>query len=120
MTPLSDDDRELVDFLKQHNPQPPATPPELEDQILAALSTSSPPQSLQTARSSRPRYSRLWIPSAIAASLIAGLIGYRTLVPPRSSTPELVTLEAFIEDNWGSAVNDNSENELFPSDLTNN
>ncbi|WP_421659285.1 hypothetical protein [Leptothermofonsia sp. ETS-13] len=106
-TPSPKDDRDLINFLQQHRPQPPAAPPDLEERILHAIEHSGHRQVQR-----RRWYRSPWLPTAIAASLIAGLLGgYRTIVPSRPSPAQLEALEAFIETTWEASVNDDTEDE---------
>ena len=88
-----DDDRQLVTFLQQHRPLPPATPPELEDQLLAQIRTD---KTLKLIR----RRQQWRLGGAIAAALIPlAWLAHRSLSPQLSSA-ELAQLETFLEDSW--------------------
>lgn len=93
-------DHELVDFLKQHRSATPPAAPALEERLFAAIATTSQPTTVTAFRRSPTRSTRsvAWlVPSAIAAGLIATVVGYRTLVPAKPSAAELATLEASLK-----------------------
>ena len=71
---------------------------------------------------SRPSGQVVWlIPPAIAAGLVAALMGYRALTPTQLTATEITTLESFIEANWHNTVTDNpADNPLFSTDSTSN
>lgn len=119
MTQFPHDDPELVKFLRQHCPQPPPVSPELEEGILGAIELAD--SEIHPARPRLPAQRRhRWLaPSAIAASLIAGLIGYHTVVQRQTSKAELASLEAFLEDTWYGTVNDGSDGDIFPNESLN-
>ncbi|MBD1838092.1 hypothetical protein [Coleofasciculus sp. FACHB-501] len=98
MTQFPDDDKPLVEFLRQHRGHIPPSAPDLESQIMQAVA-SAPPQ---------PQWRRqIWIlPSALVASLLVTWAGYRVLVPNTASTASTNTaeLEAFLATNWDSVV----------------
>ncbi len=106
LTPPPDNDRELVNFLQQHRPQPPAAAPDLEERIMGAIEQ---PGQCQVRR--QRWYRSPWLPTAIAASLIAGVLGYRTIAPSRPTPAQLEALEVFIETTWEASVNDDAEDE---------
>jgi hypothetical protein len=112
---LPQDDEELVRFLRDHSPEPPPPTPDLEDRILAMLASTSQADSSTNLRQLPQRRSRLWlIPSAIAASLLAGVISYRSLAPTSKPSPsEIAALEDFIETTWHTALNSTSDEETF-------
>jgi hypothetical protein len=114
------DDHKLVDFLKQHRPSIPAADPALEDRLFDAIAATAQPTSLVDQRSSRSRRSVVWlVPSAIAAGLVATVVGYRTLVPAQPSATELASLEAFVESNWQGTLSNTSDEAPF-GDVTTN
>ncbi len=101
MTQFSNDDKNLVNFLRQHHPNVPPPSPELEEEILQNVKTLH----------IRPRPERhhfdFWlIPPALAAGLVATVLSYHAFVPTQPHPTELTNLEAFIESNWHS-VSDN-------------
>ncbi|QZZ21369.1 hypothetical protein J5X98_02495 [Leptothermofonsia sichuanensis E412] len=104
-----DDDHDLVRFLQQNRPQPPSPAPDLETKILSAIAQLDEPS--QTVRPfSRSRWYRsAWVPTAIAAGLVAGVFSYRALYPSSPSASDLRVLETFIETSWDASVNDDSE-----------
>lgn len=96
MTQFPDDDKRLVEFLRQHRGHVPPSAPDLESQIMQAVA-SAPPQGRR----------KIWLlPSAIVASLLVTWAGYRVLVPHTASTASTNTaeLEAFLATNWDSVV----------------
>lgn len=103
--PHHEDDKRLVDFLRQNRPDPPSAAPDLEQQIMRSLAYSP----------DAPAQRRLlWIvPPAIAASLIFALAGSHFLTP-RTAQVDTGTLEAFLENNWNSVVDDSPEEDWMP------
>ncbi len=116
MSQFPDDDHELVNFLRQHRSPVPPPSPAAEDRLIAAINAL--PQSdtvVEFRRSRRERRSTIWlIPPAIAAGLVATLIGYRALVPAKPSNADLASLEAFVESNWQSTVNNTNSDDEAP------
>ncbi len=93
MTQLPNDDADLINFLCQHCPEVPPGSPDLEQQILQQVKTW-PQAPLR-------HYSRLrLVLPALAAGLVAAIVGYRALIPAQPSPAELAELETFIESNW--------------------
>lgn len=120
MSQFSNDDHKLVDFLKQHRPSVPAADPALEDRLFDAIAATAQPTTLADHRASRSRRSVAWlVPSAIAAGLVATVVGYRTLVPAKPSATELASLEAFVESNWQGTFSNTSDEAPF-GDVTTN
>lgn len=125
MTPLPDDDSKLVNFLQQHRAQVPPAASELEDQILAAVEAASKPVPTRAGEGGRfplwgtgpqSRRCRPWIvSSAIAAGVIAAVVGYRQLMPTQPSATELANLESFMENSWYSTVTDSPDSDLLSS-----
>lgn len=109
-------DQALSDFLRQHRSVVPPAPNDLEDRLLAqveALPHRHP------GRFQPPLGRRAWVvPSALAASLIAGFVGYRAVQLRQPSPTEIASLETFIETNWQNTVNDSSENDWLPTSDT--
>ncbi|MBD2744048.1 hypothetical protein [Coleofasciculus sp. FACHB-1120] len=96
MTQFPDDDKPLIEFLRQHRGHVPPSAPDLESHIMQAVA-SAPPQGRR----------KMWLlPSAIVASLLVTWAGYRVLVPNTASTASTNTaeLEAFLATNWDSVV----------------
>lgn len=86
-------DKELIDFLRQHRSQVPPASLDLEERILRDVQSSP----VQVSR----RHSRLsLLPTVIAASLVAAMVTYLTLMPIQQNTAEAANLETFIESNW--------------------
>jgi hypothetical protein len=110
MNSSSEDDKPLTEFLKQYQPVVPPASADLEDRIMATIATTISPEEFvrrdrdQSAGTTQRR--KVWlIPSAIAAGMIATVIGYRTFAPaPQPSPAEAAELEAFIESSWSNAV----------------
>ncbi|MBN3949074.1 MAG: hypothetical protein V7K14_15265 [Nostoc sp.] len=93
MTQLPNDDADLINFLCQHCPEVPPASPDLEQQILQQVKTWPQPPLRHYSRL------RLVLP-ALAAGLVAAIVGYRALIPAQPSPAELASLETFIESNW--------------------
>ncbi|MCW5315111.1 hypothetical protein GTQ43_15220 [Nostoc sp. KVJ3] len=107
MTQLPNDNRNLINFLSQHCPEVPPASPDLEQQILQQVKTW--PQS-PVRHYSRPR---LVLP-ALAAGLVAAIVGYRAFIPAQPSPAELATLQNFIESNWqGTVSNEHLESDVW-------
>lgn len=107
-----DDDETLVNFLRQHRPEPPTAAPDLEDQIIATIASDAIPASSKVVPL-RSRRRNFWITgSAIAAGLIATVASYRVLVRPPVSDSELTRLETYLETSWYETVTDNDD--AFP------
>jgi hypothetical protein len=103
------DDREWVDFLRQHRSQPPPPAADLEDRIMAEIDSNVTSRRPRSRRSSRV----YWIPPAIAATLVAGLLVHRSFVPAPPNPTEVSAIENFIETSWTDTVSDNTD-ELTP------
>jgi hypothetical protein len=114
MNSSSEEDKPLTEFLKQHQPIAPAASVDLEDQIMRAIETNISPEEFvrrdRSQSSGTAQRRKLWvIPSAIAASVIATVVGYRTFAPaPQPSPAEAAELEAFIESSWSNTVTSDS------------
>lgn len=128
MSQFPNDDHELINFLKQHRPQTPPSSPMAEDRLLEAIAAVSPTNTetntvVAFRRSHRVQRSSIWlVPPAIAAGLVATIVGYRAFVPAKPSAAELANLQAFIESNWqGSVTNGNTDEDtsLFNDGTTN-
>ena len=98
MTRLPPDDKAWQEFLRQHRPEPPAAPADLEEQLMKAVEKSQPPELNQ----------QIWaVPPAIVAGLLMLWSGYRALVffpEPANSA----NLEIFLENNWNGVVGETS------------
>ncbi|MBD1931267.1 MULTISPECIES: hypothetical protein [Cyanophyceae] len=100
MTQFPNDDKRLVEFLRQNQGDVPTAAPGLESKIMQAVA-SSPRQS--------HKRRQMWIvPPAIAACLLAAVTGYLMLVPTTASV-KTAELEAFMENNWDSVVDESPE-----------
>ncbi|MEH2073995.1 MAG: hypothetical protein V7K57_06320 [Nostoc sp.] len=106
MTQPPDDDSDLINFLCQHRPEVPPASPDLEQQILQQVKACPLPP--------LRHYSRLsLVLPALAAGLVAAIVGYRAFIPVQPSPAELATLQNFIESNWQDTVS----NEHLESDV---
>ncbi|MFP4300260.1 MAG: hypothetical protein ACLFT0_20820 [Spirulinaceae cyanobacterium] len=95
-----DNDRRLVEFLRQNAPVPPPVDPNLESRLLQQVEHHPRWRS----RSS-PQYGL--IPGAIAAGLLLGIGGYHLLNPQpqlAQNPQQIEELEAFVLDNWGYTI----------------
>jgi hypothetical protein len=111
MTRFPNDDKDLVNFLRQHRPEVPPASADLEQQILRHVETLHA-TSLRTPNL-RHR-SPLWlVPSTIAAGLVAAVISYDAFIPAQPSPAELAKLERFMESNWQGVVSDNPDSDVF-------
>ncbi|MDC0832155.1 hypothetical protein POG22_03905 [Geitlerinema sp. CS-897] len=105
---MSDRDRTLVEFLKQHRAIAPPENLTLEDRIVASL----PP------RPSR-RWRRRSIASvAAAASIAIAWVGSRSVTSNSPSDEELAQLEAFVEQTWYCSV-ERCEEDVWDAELWN-
>jgi hypothetical protein len=103
MTHKPEDDRDLVNFLRQHRPIPPPASADLENQIMRKIAP-------------RRRPIRWWVGSgALAAGLATAILSYRVLQPVPPSTTELASVEAFMESSWSSSISGNSDTTITPS-----
>ncbi len=105
MSLFSDDDQDLVEFLRQHRSPPPPPAVGLEREIMIAIAGSRD-------RSTPRRWNRWIAAPALAASLITAVLSYRALVPPQPSAGDVATLESFIETNWHSTISNSSDTDL--------
>ncbi len=106
MSPFSEDDQDLVEFLRQHRSPSPLPAVGLEDEIMTSIATPLD-------RSTPRRWTGWMAAPALAASLMTAVLGYRALVPPQLSPSEVATLEAFIETNWHNTISNPSDTELI-------
>jgi len=110
MNPFPEDEKPLIDFLRQHRSVVPPSNGNLEERIMGAIEANVSAEELvqnERRRSSGTFLRRqAWLlPAAIAAGMIATLIGYKTLTPaPQPSPAEAAELEAFIESSWSNTV----------------
>ncbi len=101
MNQFPQDDKDLVDFLRQHRPQVPPAAANLEQKILQQLQTLS----VQPRRQRSP----FWlIPPMMVAGFLATVVMQRTLVPAQPSAAELASLESFIENNWQGTLSEHT------------
>ncbi len=111
MTQFLNDDKDLVNFLRQHRPEVPPASADLEQQILQNVETLHP---ISLPAPKVRRRSPFWlVPSVMAASLVAAVVSYRTLIPAQPSAAELVKLEKFMESNWQGTVSEYPEGDIF-------
>lgn len=94
------DDDQLVEFLRRYRSEPPSASPDLEDRILSAIAPAPIPIR---------RRERTWFPAAIAATLVAGLLGYHLWSPTTPTSAELASLEGFMQGTWQDTVNESSD-----------
>lgn len=110
MNSSSEEDKPLTEFLKQHQPVAPPASVNLEYRIMREIETNISPEEFfrrdRSQSSGTAQRHQVWlIPSAIAAGVIATVIGYRTFAPaPQPSPAEAAELEAFIESSWSNTV----------------
>jgi hypothetical protein len=118
--PNLESDRALLTFLRQHAPPLPLPALDLEERILvAAVAQSAAAVVGSGAVSSQPAErvgggrSRPWpwlVPTAVAASLVVGLLDYRPLLQPpptaQVQSDSTATLEPFIEGTWQATLGD--------------
>lgn len=100
MNRFSDDDEQLIDFLKQYRPVPPRARANLEAQLMELVTREPPPP---------PRYAHqfFWIvSSAMAGSLLLGVGGYRWLNPSPQVATNPSELETFLVDSWSGSIGD--------------
>ncbi len=109
MSQLPDDDSKFTNFLRRHQPQPPPASADLEERILATIKQD---RVTQMARSRRR--SLYWVPATIAASLVAGLLTYRNLMPPAPNPNDVSSLETFIETNWNGTFAADDSSDISP------
>lgn len=94
---LPDDDRDLVSFLQQHRPSPPANP-YLESQIMDLVQRQ--PQT--TAK----KFVKLWIiPGAIAMGLTITW-NQRSISPTPQLVRDNLDSELFLVDSWEATIKD--------------
>ncbi len=111
----------LVQFLRQHHPPIPAAAVDFEARLMAALESPALAHQAAVNQPRSPVISRLrhrWaLPTAVAASLIASLVGYCTLQSLTQDDPSSV--EAFVENIWQAPLSDNGETPeaVFVSEL---
>ncbi len=114
MTKLPSDDQELQAFLHQHRPVPPPAPPELEEQLMIAITlnntTTNKQLNLAIAKTKKPnRVKQFWvIPSSIAAGLLVTWSSLHLLLPATELAN--ANLESFLETNWNDVTGDTAAN----------
>lgn len=115
---LSDEQR-LQAFLRQHRPVPPPASPDLEAQLMKAIThspqdTVSNQPKLAFAKPQKIIRRQLWlISSTIAAGiLIVGSISHLLIPSPEVAN---ANLEFFLETNWNEVIGDPGNNNL-PTD----
>ena len=110
MTQFPNEDKDLVNFLRQHRPEVPPASADLEQQILRNVETLHPTLPAPNLR----RRSPFWLAqSVVAAGLVAAVVGYRSLIPVQTSPAELAKLETFMENNWHGTIGDTPEGDVF-------
>ncbi|MCD8488822.1 MAG: hypothetical protein LRZ84_19300 [Desertifilum sp.] len=92
MSQFSEEDRPVVEFLRQYRPPVPPAQPELEDRVMEAI----------------PRFHRrpkrpLWLVSGTLAAGFLAAIATHSILSPRGglSEAEVAQLEAYVERHWG-------------------
>jgi hypothetical protein len=117
MTQYSEDDKPLVQFLKQYHSDAPQPHPDLEDRIMAAIQPSSYDD--HTVRSQfrglkRQLFPRpLWVGAAIAASAMFAFVGYRSMMPTQLTVAEERELEEFLAENWTHTMAAETNTDMF-------
>lgn len=92
------DNDPLIDFLCRHRPDAPPPSPELENQILAAIST--PRQGPLSRQSMGNTWRRPWaIPGLVAAAFLAWG-GWVTWQPSSLPNAELAAVDDFLTATW--------------------
>lgn len=105
MNKFSEEDRPLVEFLRQHYPSAPPAGLELEDRLL---------QAIEPQRSSKRH---LWLVcGTLAAGFLAAIALPSIFTPTPVSEAEAAQLEAYMERHWGEVVAGN-EADLAETDL---
>ncbi|HEY9706305.1 MAG TPA: hypothetical protein V6C58_27970 [Allocoleopsis sp.] len=100
MTNLPDDDTNLVAFMRQNRPIPPAANPDLEMQILAQIDGE---------KADIKKY-KLWvIPSIIGASLMMIFSGYNLWKYQQIASVDHRSVETFLVQNLDSVINDENQ-----------
>lgn len=103
MSRFSDKEGQLVQFLRQYRPSPPAAPLDLELRLLTRIQVT--PQE----RRQRSPFWRWSIPGALILAALAVWTGgqqrWQFAIQPRTNTAEI---EAFMVENWQATVNDPS------------
>ncbi len=132
MLPNPNEDKDLVDFLRQYRPEVPSPLPDLEERLLQQLQVlpseieinSVVKTNRKTQKINSP-YHRLaaflspsfwFIPSVLATGLVASLVSYRVLTPRQPSAAELADLQSIMESDWYYKLNTNPRGELLHSD----
>ncbi|HEY9617766.1 MAG TPA: hypothetical protein V6C64_13040 [Microcoleaceae cyanobacterium] len=111
MKPAPDDDSELSEFLRQYRPPLPLEPPEVEEQLMAAIAATPQATATRGLRWTSQR-SPLWLlPPVVAAGIVGMVISSRLLAPPAS--PESANLETFIEDSYTPVSDRSTDDDLF-------
>lgn len=98
---LTPEEARVVEFLQLHSPSPPIAPPELEGQMMAAVSGQQLPVT-RIQSSLYPLWQR-WLAYAMPVAVMVGLPLFwlgRALSPQPLTATEYVQLEAFLETNW--------------------
>ncbi|MGB3405014.1 MAG: hypothetical protein WBA77_20185 [Microcoleaceae cyanobacterium] len=117
MTQHSEDDQQLVQFLKQHHSTPPQPHQDLEDRIMAAVQPSSSNDGdvrSQFRLLKRQLFPQpLWIGAAIAASVTFAFVGYRSMMPTQLTVAEERELEEFLAENWTQTMAADTSTDMF-------
>lgn len=109
MTPLPEEEKEWLAFLRENRPTPPPAANDLEEQLMMAIAQALASLRLASltpiaTSSQQVKTRKMWlVPSAIAASLLMTLSGYFFLNLSHNS-PNYASLETFLENNWNEVV----------------
>jgi hypothetical protein len=116
MSKLPSNDQQLQVFLRKYRPEPPPPLPDLEEQLMLAISCTSKTTAhnqvnLSLTKTPKKIWCTLWlIPSTIAVGLLISWSSIQLLIP----SPELANanLESFIETNWNDVTGDPPANPM--------
>jgi hypothetical protein len=115
MTEHHDDDKKLVNFLRQNRPQIPPTSPKLEDKIIYQISQY--PENTRSRKIEKfiyifqihRRFLYFFSP-VIAVGIIIFISSNHLLTPQKPSESEISKIEDFMENNWHDTLTDKPEN----------
>jgi hypothetical protein len=117
MSRFSDDDLPLTEFLRNHQPVVPSADVYLEDRLMTEIVSMPHPRLTVVSPVLRQRRIVWAVPSVIAASFVAMVVGYRTFVPSTPpSAAEVAELQTFIESTWHDPIAEqpDAESDLIP------
>lgn len=107
-------DQRLIDFLRQYQPLPSAAHPELEEQLMSALSettAASSPSSLPWG------YQQLALPALLLTGLLT-LTAVHIWRQPKFSHAEQKDLELFVTETWTRTYSDFPINDFSTSETS--